>query len=165
MPRGRFGAPRDPATGRFIAAIDAGRVIPETREVTLAQFARELFEKSGITMNRVKTVCDRSGDAVVNQAKKNVLKTAPIHNAGAYKYIDAETTIRGEEIVVVVGYNTEHRPARLGNLLEFGGGGDPSPAHWDLARALESEEERFYDKMGDMAEGLLESRWGELRET
>lgn len=152
---GRINAPRDPKTGRFIK---------QTQEVSVEQFARELYEKSGVSVARLQTVCDRSGNAVVEQAKRNVKKTAPIHNAGAWRYIDAETHVRGGEIVVQVGYNTAHRPARLGNLLEFGNGGDPSPPHWDLARALEKEEERFYDKIGDMAEGLLESRWGELRE-
>jgi hypothetical protein len=31
----------------------------------------------------------------------------------------------------------------LGNLLEFGGGGDHSPPHRDLGRALDAEEPRF----------------------
>lgn len=129
----------------------------------MGSFARELATKAKES-RWMETATHSSCDRIVAAAKRNVEKSAPIHNAGAHKYIDSEVEWRGKEIIGIVGYNTLHRPARLGNLLEFGNGGDPSPPHWDLARALHGEEDRFYDKLGDSAEGLLESRWGELRE-
>lgn len=177
MPRGRKGAPRNPVTGRFISvdqAIaqavawynkDSPISTPDvSKPVSPKAFAEELSVKSkqdewveGVT----RSACER----IVAQAQRNVLKTAPIHNSGAQKYIDYDVEWRGSEMVGTVGYNkAKGGAAHLGNLLEFGGGGDPSPAHWDIARALDAESDRYYNKLGDAAEAILESRWGELRE-
>ena len=46
--------------------------------------------------------------------------------------------------------------AKLGTLLEFGGGRDHSPPHRDLSRALEAEDPRFVRAMGDAGEKALE---------
>jgi hypothetical protein len=45
--------------------------------------------------------------------------------------------------------------AGLGNLLEYGGGGDHSPPHRDLGRALDAEEPRFTAALEALVEKLL----------
>lgn len=146
MPRGRFGAPRDPVTGRYVS--------------TPKQFAAELFEKAAYTPRGLVDVVDESAERVVTMAKANVRRTAPIHNAGAYKGIDHEVNEAGSDVWAEVGYNYQkYRPARLGNLLEFGGGGDHSPPHWDLALALSAEADRFEHEIADYGEALLLSRF------
>lgn len=139
----------DPVTGRFVS-------------MTPRQFAEELLKKSYKPPTRMSRTVNESCKNVVAMAKQNVRQTAPIHNGNAYKYIDHEIHDTKTGTIGVVGYNRTFRPARLGNLLEFGGpgiNGDPSPAHWDIKRAMEAEEDNFYKKIGDDAESYIESRW------
>jgi hypothetical protein len=46
--------------------------------------------------------------------------------------------------------------AKLGVLLEFGGGRDHSPPHHDLRRALDAEEPRFVHALADTGEQAIE---------
>jgi hypothetical protein len=129
-------------------------------EETLSQFASDLFEVIVEVPRGLKDVVAEAAERVVDGAKANVRRTAPIHNAGAYKGIDYEVYDRDGDIWGEVGYNPKlYRPAHLGNLLEFGGGGDPSPPHWDLALALKAEARNYEDKVGDYGEVLLETYW------
>lgn len=136
----------DPLTKRFVS-------------MTPSQFAAELLKKSRQPPNRLSVVVENIARKVEAAAKANVRRTAPIHNAGAYRYIDYEITDHHSGTSAIVGYNRTYRPARLGNLLEFGGGGDHSPAHYDLALALKAYEQEFVDKTVDAGEGWLESRF------
>jgi hypothetical protein len=54
-----------------------------------------------------------------------------------------------------IGYDKNTKPGRLGNLLEYGGGGDHSPPHRDLGRALDAEEPRFTEALAALVEKLL----------
>lgn len=141
---------RDPKTGRFIKL--------DSHELdSLAEDIRDARDRIDQTVSRVtQNACDR----VVKAAQANVQRTAPIHNAGAWRYIDYDINEDAGDIWAEIGYNRKHAPARLGNLLEFGGGGDRSPAHWDLANALMVEKRSFEAAIvragGDV---LLSSRW------
>jgi len=86
---------------------------------------------------------------VKTAAQANVLSTAPRHNAGAYKAITYDDPTSGPVISSEIGYDKRRRGGALGNLLEFGGGGDHSPPHHDLRLALEAEDPRFTDAVGD----------------
>lgn len=129
-------------------------------EETLSQFSNDLVEVAAEVNRGLKDVVAEVAERVVDVAKANVRRTAPIHNAGAWKGIDYTVYDQDGDIWGEVGYNPKlYRPAHLGNLLEFGGGGDPSPPHWDLKLALNAETRNFEDKVGDYGEVLLETYW------
>jgi hypothetical protein len=161
---GRKGAPRDPKTGRYVS-ID--QVLAQaqkwygTKDETPKQFAQELLVMVTQAPRLLEDVVDASCQRIQKEAKANVLESAPIHNAGAYKGIDYEVNSDDAgDVWGDVGYNPKrYRPAHLGNLLEFGGGGDPSPPHWDLWNALQEEAPRFRENIADLGEAMIENRW------
>jgi len=92
---------------------------------------------------------------VKRDARANVLKSAPIHNAGAAAAITYDTNIGKTSVDAEIGYDKDKKPGRIGNLLEYGGGGDHSPPHRDLGRALDAEEPRFTEALAALVEKLL----------
>jgi len=92
---------------------------------------------------------------IKRDAKANVLKSAPIHNAGAADAITYDTEVGKTSVDGVIGYDKSRRGGALGNLLEYGGGGDHSPPHRDLGRALDAEEPRFTEALAALVEKLL----------
>lgn len=86
--------------------------------------------------------------------KANVLKSAPIHNAGAAQFINFDTKIGATTIEAEIGYDKTFRPAKLGNILEYGS--EKNPPHRDGGRALDAEEPRFEQALGIMAAKLLD---------
>lgn len=86
--------------------------------------------------------------------KANVLKSAPIHNAGAAQFINFDTKIGATTIEAEIGYDKTFRPAKLGNILEYGS--EHNPPHRDGGRALDAEEPRFEQALGIMAAKLLD---------
>jgi hypothetical protein len=119
------------------------------------QFARALERASSKTPKETVAVVRKGANNVKRDARRNVQQTAPIHNARAQQFINYDVEAQGVQVVAEIGYDRTMKPARLGNLLEFGGGGDKSPPHHDLANALETEEPRFTQALGDLAEGLI----------
>lgn len=99
----------------------------------------------------------RAAKRVKDEARANVLQSAPTHNAGAYRAITYDTPrIAGPRVESEVGYDRDLPGGALGNLLEYGGGGDRSPAHRDIGRAADNEEAgRFADGLQVMARRLL----------
>jgi hypothetical protein len=124
-------------------------------EYTPAQFARALERAVGKAPKEAVAVVRKGGNNVKRDARRNVTQTAPVHNARAQQFINYDVDVEGVEVVAEVGYDRTMKPARLGNLLEFGGGGDKSPPHPDRATALETEEPRFTQALGDLGEGLI----------
>jgi hypothetical protein len=124
-------------------------------EYTPAQFARALERAVGKAPKETVAVVRKGANNVKTDARRNVTQTAPVHNARAQQFINYDVEAQGVEVVAEVGYDRTMKPARLGNLLEFGGGGDKSPPHHDLANALETEEPRFTAALGDLGEGLI----------
>jgi hypothetical protein len=100
-------------------------------------------------------VVTKGAQNVKNQARKNVRASAPTHNAGAAYAINYDVTPSPAGIEAEIGYDKDDKRGRIGNLLEFGGGGDKSPPHRDLGRALDDEEKRFPDALAAAIEKLL----------
>lgn len=127
-------------------------------EYTPDQFARILLTAAARTPQEASRVVGRGGQNVKDGAQRNVLRTAPVHNAGAHKTITYDDpTVDGDVVSTDIGYDRSRgRAAALGNLLEYGGGGDHSPPHHDLRLALEAEEPRFVDAVADMAERIID---------
>lgn len=93
---------------------------------------------------------------VKNDARRNVLMTAPVQNAHAYKDISYDLDSQGATISAEIGYETgPGKAGNLGNLLEFGGKGDHSPPHHDLRFALEAEEPGFVRALEDVVEQAI----------
>jgi hypothetical protein len=92
---------------------------------------------------------------VKTEAKANVERSAPVHNAHAADAITYDTKIHPTTVEAEIGYDKNRKPGRIGNLLEFGGGKDHSPPHRDLGRALEAEDPRFVAALEAMADKLL----------
>jgi len=118
-------------------------------------FAAELIASAGQALVETRMVVQKGALNIKNGWKANVAQTAPHHGAAAARWINYETTVNATTIDAEIGYDKTHKAARLGNLLEFGGGGDHSPPHRDGGRALETEQPRFEDAMTRMAGKLL----------
>lgn len=121
------------------------------------EFARRLEAAIPKVAKQTVAVVRKGSLNVKNEAKRNVLQTAPVRNAHAHQAINFDVDAPGGGVVVgEIGYDKTDKRGRIGNLLEFGGGGDHSPPHRDLARALESEEPRFVRALEDMIKDVLD---------
>jgi len=90
------------------------------------------------------TVVAVGANNIKRDARANVQKSAPVQNAHAqYAITYSNPTVSAYAIESEIGYDKDLNGGALGNLLEFGGGGDKSPPHRDLGRALDAEEPRF----------------------
>lgn len=126
-------------------------------ELTPDQFAAVLMGAVAKAPRETVAVVRRGSLNVKNDARRNVQQTAPIHNAHAQYDINYDVEAQGVTVVGDIGYETgPGKSGNLGNLLEFGGGGDHSPPHRDLGRALDIEEPRFIQALEDMAEKVIE---------
>jgi hypothetical protein len=123
---------------------------------TPSQFAASLLVAAAQAPVRTKAVVKRGANNIKTEARANVAASAPVHNAHAqYAITYDEPQIRGPWVVSEVGYDKDITGGALGNLLEYGGAGDRSPAHRDLGRAADAEEARFGDSLQAMALKLL----------
>jgi hypothetical protein len=125
-------------------------------ELSPEDFAKDLLKAvRKVPGQAVKVVRANSND-VKKQGRRNVRMTAPVHHAHAFRDINYDVTSEGVEVVGEIGYDTGPGMAgNLGNLLEFGGQGDHSPPHLDLARALDGQTALFEKDAGDMGVALL----------
>lgn len=126
-------------------------------EYTPDEFADILMAAVARTPRETVQVVRKGAQNVKTDARRNVRMTAPIQNAHAYRDISYDVDAEGVTVVAEIGY--EKGPGKAGNLgglLEFGGGGDHSPPHRDLARALEAEEYKFGKALEDMGEEILD---------
>jgi hypothetical protein len=106
--------------------------------------AAAILRAIATTTVEVTAVVAKGALNVKNDARKNVEQSAPVNNAYAQNAITYDSPrLAGMVIEAEIGYDKERRGGSLGNLLEFGGGGDKSPPHRDLGRALDVEEPRF----------------------
>lgn len=113
-------------------------------KVTADQFAAELLTAAVAVLPQAAMVVKKAAQNIKDQAQANVLQTAPVHNAGAHKAITYDEPMIGPaRVSTEVGYDRDLPGGALGNLLEYGGGGDRSPAHRDIGRAADDEEPRL----------------------
>lgn len=115
--------------------------------------AAALLASAGQALFETRKVVQKGALNVKNEAKANVEKSAPVHNAHAANAITYDTGVGSTSIDAVIGYDKDKRGGSLGNLLEYG---KPEQAgHRDLGRALDNEEPRFEQALTLMAKGLL----------
>lgn len=119
-------------------------------------FAADLIQAAvGATLG-ARAVVKGAAQVMKNEAQENVRRSAPTHNAGAGRAINYdEPSVLGTRVTTEVGYDRDQPGGALGNLLEYGGGGDKSPAHRDIGRAADSTEGRLADGLAVMAAKLL----------
>lgn len=117
--------------------------------------AADMLKAAGEAIVATRTVVQVGAFNVKRDARANVLKSAPIHNAGAAAAITYDTTVHATSIDAEIGYDKDRKPGRMGNLLEYGGGGDHSPPHRDLGRALDNEAPKFEAAIATAAGRLL----------
>ena len=123
---------------------------------TPEQFALELMAAAaGVTLMAGKAVT-KGAQNIKTESRASVLRTAPVHHAGAARTITYDVKPAPTSVEAEIGYDREAgRQAAIGGLLEFGGGGDHSPPHSDLGRALDAEESRFISALDDVIAKLL----------
>lgn len=119
------------------------------------EFADALLASLAKVPREAVAIVRKGSDNVKDTARHNVRMTAPVHNAHAYTAINYDVDVEGGTVVGEIGYDKSQRAGRIGNLLEFGGGGDHSPPHHDLARALAKEEPGFVRAVEEMSEDVL----------
>lgn len=126
------------------------------RPQSLDSFAAELL-KAAVEAPVVAAVAvKKAAQNIKSEARENVRRSAPVHNAGAYNAITYdEPKPVGMRVTSEVGYDRNLPGGAIGNLLEFGGGGDHSPPHRDIGRAADNEETRFEDVFAKLAGKLL----------
>jgi hypothetical protein len=117
--------------------------------------AAALLASAAKAVAETRLIVQKGALNIKTEAKNNVAASAPVSGAAAARHITYDTTIRPTTVEAEIGYDKTYKAARLGNLLEFGGGGDHSPPHRDLGRALEAEEPRFHGALDAMAGRLL----------
>lgn len=123
---------------------------------SLDAFALDLLQSAVEAPLLAAAVVKKAAQNVKNEARENVSRSAPVHNAGAARAITYDTpSIRGTRVETEVGYDRDLPGGPLGNLLEFGGGGDHSPPHRDIGRAADNEESRFESAFAKLAGKLL----------
>lgn len=120
------------------------------------EFAAVLLGAGGRAAKATEKVVKRGAQNVKMGAQANVRRTAPVHNAGAAGAITYDDPSVGVVIASEIGYDKGRRGGPLGNLLEYGGGGDHSPPHHDLRLAAEAEEPKFLSALGDVVEQAIE---------
>ena len=127
------------------------------RPVSPDAFANELLASAVRAPVEAAKAVKKGAQNIKTQSQANVLQTAPVHNGGAHRTITYDEPIIGPSSVrSEIGYDRDAgRAAALGNLLEYGGGGDKSPAHRDIGRATDDEEPRFEDAIRKIAGRLL----------
>lgn len=124
---------------------------------TLNSLAADMLKAAGGAVAGTRALVQKGAQNIKTDARKNVAQSAPTHNAHAQYAItyDTEADIRGLAARGEIGYDKDKPGGSLGNLLEYGGGGDRSPAHRDLGRAFDAELPRFEDALALMASKLL----------
>lgn len=132
---------------------------PAAKVETPREFAADLIHDVATINDEMGETVKKVSRKIVRTAKLNVKKTAPIHSSGAERHIDFEFEKGKFGPASVIGYD-HHGAGRLGILLEFGGGGDHSPAHWDIKLALDAHEDDFWDAIGNDGEFTLQNRFG-----
>lgn len=122
------------------------------------QFAAVLMNAAQRAPRETVDVVRRGLKNVKADARRNSIASSGFSARGApYKIEYDGPHADGVTVYGDVGYKGEGQ-GNLGVLLEYGGGGDASPPHRDLARALDVEEPRFVEAMADMGERLLGDR-------
>lgn len=129
---------------------------PETLAAALLASAAEAVVATRVAVQK-------SALNIKTRSRANVLQSAPTRNAHAANTITYDTKIGKTGVEAEIGYDKDlykapgrqTGPGGIGNLLEFGGGGDHSPPHRDLARALEAEEPGLTDSLQMLAKRLL----------
>lgn len=125
-------------------------------DLTPEEFARELIKGIRKVPGQTVKVVRKGSQNVKNQARRNVRQTAPLQNAHAFRDISYDVDVEGVIVTGEIGYETgPGKAGNLGNLLEYGGGGDHSPPHRDLGRALDGEVPWFEKALCDMGESII----------
>lgn len=124
-------------------------------EYTPDQFAAVLMGAIPKAVKETVQVVRKGSANVKRDGRRNSIVSSG-HSAAAAPYsIDFEVSAVGVTVVGEIGYMRGNQ-AEFGALLEFGGGGDHSPPHRDLGRALEVEEPKFVEALADMGERVIE---------
>jgi hypothetical protein len=115
------------------------------RTETPEQFAASLLSAAAEAPVRAVAVVKRGANNIKTEAPgERRQQSAPVHNAHAqYAITYDEPSIVGGLVQSEIGYDKDITGGSLGNLLEYGGAGDRSPAHRDLGRAPDAERPRF----------------------
>lgn len=124
---------------------------------TPESLALDLLKAAAEAVVGTRVIVQASAQTIKTQARVNVRKSAPVHNAHAADAITFETGIdrTGGAINAEIGYDKDRPGGSLGNLLEYGGGGDKSPAHRDIGRAADTELPQFETALATFAGKLL----------
>lgn len=117
--------------------------------------AADMLKAAGEAIVGTRAIVAKGSLNIKNDARANVLASAPVHNAHAAYAITYDTQIGRTVVSGEIGYDKDRPGGSLGNLLEYGGGGDRSPAHRDLGRAFDSELPRFEEALAVFAGKLL----------
>lgn len=121
----------------------------DTPESLAADMAKAAASVIAVT----RAVVQKGALNIKTQAKTNVQKSAPVHNAHAAQAITYDTKVEPLSIEAEIGYDKDKHGGALGNLLEYGS--RKNPPHRDLGRALDQEQPNFERFLAEGMERLL----------
>lgn len=122
---------------------------------TPESLAKDMLESIGAAMVASRAAVVTGAKSVKDDARRNVLQSAPTHNAHAAYAITYDLKKATTSAEAEIGYDKDRPGGAIGNLLEYGGGGDHSPPHRDVGRALDVAEPKFVNAMELIGKNLL----------
>jgi hypothetical protein len=120
---------------------------------TPESLAADMLRAATEAIVATRAVVQKGALNIKTEAKANVLKSAPVHNAHAAQAITYDTTIGASTVDAEIGYDKDRNGGSLGNLLEYGS--RKNSPHRDLGRALDAEDPRFEQAIAAAIEKLL----------
>jgi hypothetical protein len=118
--------------------------------------AADMLKAAAEAVAATRTVVQVGAFNVKRDAKANVYKSAPIHNAHAAEAITYDTKIgarrrstRRSVTTRTASFGPDRQPAGVRRRWR------PQPPHRDLGRALDAEEPRFTEALAALVEKLL----------
>lgn len=121
--------------------------------------AADLLKAAATATVEVRAVVAKGALNIKNDARRNHLTSAPIHHANAAQTINYETTVKRAAIVGEIGYDLAvAKAANIAFITEYGT--KKNAPQRNLGRALDDEEDKFIQAMGNVGTaGLSRGFW------
>lgn len=122
--------------------------------MTPDELSRLLLNAAGRAPAEMRRTVEAATKRVQDAAQRNARAANRVHARGLAATIGADVSAAGERVEGEVGYD-KVGVGNLGAVLEYANGRAHNAPQRNLGRALDVEELRFPDAVGDMGERLL----------
>lgn len=120
---------------------------------TPEQFATILLNAAREAPGEAKDVVKDNAQQLRGNARRNAAAANPVHARAVPGTINFD--VEGGGLSAEIGYDKRGQ-GNLGAILEYANGGARNSPQRNLGRALDMQEPRFMDDLGDMGERVIE---------